>query len=137
MRPIEGTTINHGSLADVGFFFDRGTVTSDRCVFRTANNLYNWQFKIFSELEITSIVGRHSHNSTCSIVHQYVIGNPDRYPGVIYGINRVSTRKYARLLTGGVLSLYGCFSSTFLYIFTYCITLFLGAYGVDQQVFRC
>src|SRR3989344_1678711 len=45
---------------------------------RNKRFVYYWKFKFFSELPISFVVRRHSHDSAGAITHKHIVRNPDR-----------------------------------------------------------
>ena len=43
----------------------------------TFKHFYDWKSKLFSKFPVTLIVGRYSHNSTCSVASKNIVRNPD------------------------------------------------------------
>ena len=61
-------------------------------------NLDNRQIKFLGKLPVACIVSGNGHNRTCSVTHQYIVGNPDRNQRSVYRIFGVTAREYACFL---------------------------------------
>ena len=65
------------------------------------DDLHDGQVELLGELEVALVVRRHGHDRAGAVVHQDVVGDPDRDPGVVDGVDRVEPGEDAGLLLAG------------------------------------
>ena len=83
LHSVKTAGIDHDAYACVGLFHfvDFGSVFRD--------HLLDRQIELFGKLEIALIMSRNVHHSTGSIIHERIVGNPDRNNVAIKRINHM------------------------------------------------
>ena len=52
----------------------------------SCHHLDDGQVELLGEVPVPLVMGGHSHDGACTIGHQYIVGNPDRYLLAVHGI---------------------------------------------------
>ena len=58
----------------------------------TFKHFYDWKVKLFGKFPVTLVMGRHSHDSTCSITSKNIVSDPDWNFLAIDRVDGISTR---------------------------------------------
>ena len=87
---IKLVTVDHGTRSYICF---RHLLTIELLPIRL-NHRDNFQSKLPGKIKIPLIMGRNRHDCTVSITHHHIICDPDRNPGLIDRIYRITSCKY-------------------------------------------
>ena len=96
----------------------------------------DWKVKLFGKFPVTLIVGRHSHDSTCSIARQYVVGNPDWDFFTVNRVYSISTSPNTSFFFSKVCTSQVRLEASLVFVVCYCFCLLWTCDSVNQIMFR-